>query len=180
MFLWRTCLLTNFTLPYNAHVTHYILDCSYIVTLKWNFTIDLRSLWTRFCWWCNGWLAVLNSVRWKDIGQAQVYFTDGVILAAYRCIEELKLNFDSKLPGMNYLSWSLSLRIHCVLAAFSRSVCNCGILTLCIQKQLNWIWIQRQRKNSVITAVCTRTLLAIASPWSSLSLVDSFFFAGQS
>ena len=139
MFLCRTCLLTNFTLPYNAHVTHYILDCSYIVTLKWNFTIDLRSLWTRFCWWCNGWLAVLNSVRWKDIGQAQVYFTDRVILAAYRCIEELKLNFDSKLPGMNYLSWSLPLRIHCVLAAFSRSVCNCGILTLCIQKQLNWI-----------------------------------------
>ena len=42
---------------------------------------------------------MVSSVRWKDV--PHVHFTDGVILAAYCCIEED--NFDCKRPALPLL-----------------------------------------------------------------------------
>ena len=79
----------------SLHVTHYVLDFSYIYAhweiLPSSITLNPLLLIVYYGWW-----AVLSSVRSKDIHY--VYFTDRVILAASRCIEEHKLNLDCNLP----------------------------------------------------------------------------------
>ena len=72
---------------------------------------------------------------------------------------------------MHCLSWSLSLRIQ--LASFSR--CNCGILSLCIKRELNLIEYRGSEKYRNYSCLYM-SVVAVASP---LSLVDGFFFAGQ-
>ena len=73
--------LQNVTLPYMSHIIG-VLNCrlqnkAYCKTVKTDR---------------------LSSVRWKDT--PLVDFTDGVILASYRCIEED--NFDCKLASLRF------------------------------------------------------------------------------
>ena len=107
---------------------------------------------------------------------AHVFFKDHVILAAYRCIEKHKLNFDCKLSGIHYLFWSLSLWIHCVLAVFSRSFCvGIVIAVFCpsVSKRMELNWKQRQGKKYRKYSCLYMSVVAVASPLSLVAVSSS-------
>ena len=99
-----------------------------------------------------------------------------------------KLHFDCKLSGMHCLSWSLSLWI--LFAAFStyfleasavpslhrlRSHCNCDILSLCIQNELNWI----EYRGSEIETLRLRFFVISREPRTSRSHVSRALPSGS-
>lgn len=98
--LCRT-LFTKEPLPHIVHVTHYVLDCSYIVA---HSEISTSPIALNPSLLMVSWLIGCSQLSKLERLITHVYFTDHAILAANRCIEEHKLNVYCKLPGIHYLS----------------------------------------------------------------------------
>jgi len=95
-------------LPYNVHVTH-VLDCSYVASLQYNFTISDHSEPIVPHGAMADCMAVLSSVGGKDV--AYVYCTDSVILAAY-------------IISLKNISWILTANIQNALSLLIAFVVN--------------------------------------------------------
>ena len=129
--MWDFVYKCNASLPCTCH----ILDCSYVASLQYNFTISDHSepivpYGVMADWLFSVWL----------VGKILYRFCNSCCL--YNCIEEHKLNFDCKHPECTvspdrfrceFCGWHFSKRLHqCI---------NCGV-----QKELNWTAYQGSKK----------------------------------
>ena len=87
------------------HVTHYVLDCSYILSLQWTFTISDHSEPVVAHGVMGDRLFLAQSIG--NISLTCIYrLCNSCCLSLHR--RTYKQIFNHKLPGMHYLNWSIT------------------------------------------------------------------------
>ena len=139
MLCWT--LFTNVTLPYNVHVSHYVLECLYIVRLQYNFTISDHSK-----------PVVAHGVMADQLSRFERYRLGVFYRSRNTCClsSHRRTQAEFRLPTSRFTtspdrsSWESIAYWRCFLEASVvpslhrlRSLRKCGILSLCIPKELN-------------------------------------------
>ena len=134
-------MFTNVTLPYNVHVPQYVLECLYIVSLPYNFTISDHSE-----------PVVAHGVMADQLSPFERYrlrvfyrSRNTCCLSLHRRTQaEFRLTTSRFTTSPDRFSWESIAYWRYFLEASVvpslhrlRSRCKCSVLSLCIPKELN-------------------------------------------